>query len=108
MEQLYKSPKRVYSIILAASLFMIGVALFMEYAMNLKLCILCYMQRGAVILLGLLAFGALIFDSKKLVVFKLNIYLLSLAVLAGAALAIRQLYLQSLPADLVPSCAPDM
>ena len=70
MEQLYKSPKRVYSIILAASLLMIGVALFMEYAMNLKPCILCYMQRGAVILLGLLAFGALVFDSKKLVVFK--------------------------------------
>jgi|TARA_B100000287_G_C20669038_1_gene792727 disulfide bond formation protein DsbB len=108
MEQLYKSPKRVYSIILAASLLMIGVALYMEYAMNLKPCILCYMQRGAVILLGLLAFGALVFDSKKLAVFKLNIYLLSLSVLAGAALAIRQLYLQSLPADLVPSCAPDM
>jgi len=31
-----------------------------------------------------------------------------LVVITGAALSIRQLYLQSLSADLVPSCAPDM
>ena len=31
-----------------------------------------------------------------------------ISVLMGIGLSIRQLYLQSLPAELVPSCAPDM
>ena len=40
--------------------------------------------------------------------YKLIISLIFLSAIVGASLSIRQLYLQSLPADLVPSCAPDM
>jgi disulfide bond formation protein DsbB len=47
-------------------------------------------------------------NPKKISQFKGLISAVLLVVITGAALSIRQLYLQSLPADLVPSCAPDM
>lgn len=108
MKFFFKSPQSVYATIFICSVGMICVALFMEYVMELKPCILCYMQRGAVILLGLLSLLAMIINSKKLIAFKTSLYLILLSALSGAALSVRQLYLQSLPADLVPSCAPDM
>ena len=40
--------------------------------------------------------------------FKIILSSIFISILSGALLSIRQLYLQSLPADLVPSCAPDM
>ena len=47
-------------------------------------------------------------NPKKITQYKVLISAVLLIVIAGAALSIRQLYLQSLPTDLVPSCAPDM
>ena len=108
MNLIIKNPRRTFSIFLMGSMVMIGVALFMEHFLQLKPCILCYMQRGAVILFGILAAVGLMLNPKKLHIYKLFIYLIFFSALVGALLAMRQLYLQSLPADLVPSCAPDM
>ena len=108
MNLIIKNPRRTFSIFLMGSISMIGVALFMEHFLQLKPCILCYMQRGAVILFGILAGLGFLLNPKKLHIYKLFIYSIFLSALAGALLSIRQLYLQSLPADLVPSCAPDM
>ena len=45
---------------------------------------------------------------EKILTYKIILSSIFISILSGALLSIRQLYLQSLPADLVPSCAPDM
>ena len=91
-----------------ASAGMIAVALYMEHYLGLQPCILCYMQRGSVIIVGILAAFGMIINPKKILTYKIILSSIFLSILSGALLSIRQLYLQSLPADLVPSCAPDM
>lgn len=79
-------------------------ALIMEYAFDLSPCPLCLMQRIWFGIAGLIAVASLGHSSRW------GIYpLLSmLAAITGAGFAIRQLYLQNLPADQVPACGPDM
>ena len=108
MELITKNPKRTFSILLILSLGMMSVALFMEHFLQLKPCILCYMQRGAVILIGVISAIGLMINSKNINLYKVMISIVLVCVFSGAALSIRQLCLQSLPADLVPSCAPDI
>ena len=50
----------------------------------------------------------MIINTKKILTYKIILSSIFISILSGALLSIRQLYLQSLPADLVPSCAPDM
>ena len=87
---------------------MIIVALYMEHYLGLQPCILCYMQRGSVIIVGILAAFGMIINPKKILTYKIILSSIFISILSGALLSIRQLYLQSLPADLVPSCAPDI
>ena len=80
------------------------VALIMEHAFDMAPCPLCLMQRiwffiaGAVTLLGLL-------HNPRWGIYPL---LTLLASVIGGGFSIRQLWLQSLPADQVPACGPSM
>ena len=87
--------------------FLMAVVLYMEHAMHLEPCPLCIFQRLAVIGVGTLAIIAAIHNPT---VTGIKIYGLLTAVTAliGGALSSRQLYLQSLPADQVPSCGPGL
>ena len=107
-ELIIKNPRRTFLVFLVASVGMIIVALYMEHYLGLKPCILCYMQRGSVIIIGILAALGMIINPKKILTYKIILSSIFLSIISGALLSIRQLYLQSLPADLVPSCAPDM
>ena len=88
-------------------MFLIGAALYMEHMMHLEPCPLCIFQRVAVISTGLIAIVAAMHNPIALGV---RVYglMIVLASLVGSALAIRQLYLQSLPEDQVPSCGPGL
>ena len=108
IELIIKNPRRTFFLFLMASAGMILVALYMEHYLGLKPCILCYMQRGSVIIVGILAAFGMIINPKKILTYKIIISSIFISILSGALLSIRQLYLQSLPADLVPSCTPDM
>ena len=83
-----------------------GVLLFgaqvMEHAFAMVPCPLCLMQRVWFSLAGLFVVAGLLHDPRW------GIYpLLSMvAALTGSYFSIRQLYLQSLPADQVPACGP--
>ncbi len=81
------------------------IALYMEFAMGLDPCMLCMSQRFVYLGLAFVfMLGALhnpYFGGHK----RYGLLLLLLS-LAGLGLASRQLYLQSLPADLVPECGP--
>ena len=90
------------------SVGLMTVALFFEHYLLLKPCMLCYLQRFAAVLVGFIGFIGFIHNSKNIIIFKTYLGASIVSILVGIGLSIRQLYLQSLPADLVPSCAPDM
>ena len=108
MDFFFLNSKRTFVILFLVCLGMMAVALFMEHILMLKPCMLCYMQRGAVILVGLIAGIGFLINSEKLIVYKGFVIGCVIAVLSGSGLSLRQLYLQSLPPELVPSCAPDI
>ena len=108
MSFLFKNPKRVYGIMIAYSIGLMTVALFFEYYLLLEPCMLCYLQRFAAILVGLIGLMGFVHNSKNIIFFKSYLGASVISVLMGIGLSMRQLYLQSLPEELVPSCAPDM
>ncbi len=84
--------------------FLLCAALFMEHVMGLAPCPLCMMQRLWIAIVGLIIYASLLHNPR------LGIYPLTgmLACLVGGGFSIRQLWLQSLPADQVPACGPDL
>ena len=79
-------------------------ALIMEHVFNMDPCPLCLMQRVWFALAGLTALVGLL-HSPRWGIYPL---LTMVTAIVGAGFSIRQLYLQNLPADQVPSCGPDM
>lgn len=92
------------ALIVAITGFLLAGALIMEHVFAMDPCPLCLMQRVWFAFAGLIALVALIHSTRW------GIYpLLTLvAAVIGGGFSIRQLYLQSLPPDQVPSCGPDM
>lgn len=88
-------------------MFLIGVALYMEHMMHLEPCPLCIFQRVAVITAGLIAIVAALHNPQRVGI-KVYSLMVVMASTVGGALAIRQLHLQSLPEDQVPSCGPGL
>jgi len=105
---LFANPRRIYTLLILAGIGMMAVALFMENVLVLKPCMLCYLQRFFSILLGIIGFIGFFHNPKKINTFKIYLTAAILSTVFGAGFSLRQLYLQSLPADLVPSCAPDI
>jgi disulfide bond formation protein DsbB len=83
------------------------LALFMQYGMDLEPCMLCMSQRfmytGAAFCFLLAILHNPCFGGHR--AYGMAAQLFSLA---GIALSSRQLYLQNLPADQVPSCGPGL
>ena len=107
-ELLYKNPRRFFSFLLLGSLFLITVAYFMEYVMELKPCILCQLQRVSLVLVAFFSLLGFCHKNFSLGVFKLYLSFILLSILLGVYLSSRQLYLQNLPVELVPNCVPDL
>lgn len=83
------------------------IALYMEHGLGLEPCPLCMMQRLAIMAVGALALLAGLHAPRQ---GGLRVYggLLVLAAASGAGLAVRQVWLQSLPPDRVPACGPGL
>ena len=86
---------------------MMGIAYYMQYAMRLEPCPLCIMQRVFFTAAGLVALVAFLHNPGKK---GLRIYGITSAVLAlaGSGFAMRQIWLQHLPKDQIPSCGPSL
>jgi len=82
-------------------------ALFMEHGLGLEPCQLCILQRLMVVPVLVGALAAALHRPGRVGVL---LYALGagLSAAGGAALAIRHLWLQSLPAEQAPECAPDL
>lgn len=92
------------ALIVAGCGFLLAGALVMEHIFMMDPCPLCLMQRIWFAIAGLLALAALIHSPRWGIYPLLTI----VAALIGGGFSIRQLWLQSLPADQVPACGPGM
>lgn len=109
IEELRELSVRCWALMgLAFCVLMMAVALGLEHLAGLAPCPLCVFQRVAVIAAALVfAIAALHNPEGRGGAFGYALLSL-LAVAAGIGLAARHLWLQSLPADEVPSCGPPL
>ncbi|MGO2511252.1 disulfide bond formation protein B [Marinomonas polaris] len=102
----FLSARRFHGLVAFAAFALLAVAFYMEYQMGLEPCPLCMLQRIVFFCVGVVSLiSALTASEKARKVFSWLVVVLSFA---GAALAIRHLYLQSLPMDELPACLPGL
>jgi len=97
----------IYGLTFFGCTFLILVALFIEHYMLLEPCPLCILQRIMVIITGIIALLAAIHNPRELGI-KVYGVLVIAAAGTGGGIAIRQLWLQSLPKDQVPACGASL
>ena len=85
---------------LLGSAFLLSAAEVFMHVQLLEPCLLCVSQQLAFFAIGLVAAVALALNSHR----SLFPAITGLVSIGGGAIAIRQLWLQSLPADEVPAC----
>lgn len=83
----------------------LGFALYLQYVVQLEPCPLCILQRMAMIALGLIFLLAALHHPRTTGQRIYGLFKL-LALAGGLAVAGRHVWLQTLPADQVPSCGP--
>lgn len=101
------STRIVFGLLFAAVTVLIAVALYLQHRLGLEPCPLCISQRVAFILAGIAALLGALHNPGRRGQRVWGFFVLAFAI-AGAALACRQLWLQSLPKDQVPACAPSL
>ncbi len=100
-------PRLLNLLIFAASVAIIGGALYMEHVMMLPPCGLCITQRVFVVLAGLVCLAAAIHNPGTVGRRNYGLTAAGLCV-AGSYFAMRQIWLQNLPEDQVPACGPGL
>ncbi|MGE4404814.1 disulfide bond formation protein B [Pseudomonas sp.] len=101
------SPRSLFLLAFLGSALLIAVALYLEHVVGLVPCPLCIVQRICTIGFGLVCLVAAIHGPAR-VGRRIYAVLALLFVAAGGATAIRQIWLQSIPADQLPSCLPSL
>ena len=82
---------------------LIGFALYLQYYQYMEPCPLCFLQRGMIIAMGLIFLVAALHKPARKGA-ALYATAATLPALAGLGLALRHLWIQSLPLDQVPEC----
>lgn len=101
------SARRVLGAIAVLTAVLMGYAFYAEYVLNMEPCPLCMFQRVAMVALGVVCLlGAL--HNPRFWGARVYAFLGILCAGLGIAVAGRHVWLQSLPKDQLPSCAPPM
>ena len=108
LDLLFSASRRIFVLLGTTSLALIIVALLFEHMLLLEPCLLCYAQRACVYLVILLSLVGFLHKNQSLMIFRSYIGLTIAIIVCGISLSIRQLYLQNLPPELVPTCGPDI
>jgi disulfide bond formation protein DsbB len=101
------SPRSLFFLAFVGCTLMMIAALYLEHVVGLAPCPLCIVQRICVIGFGLVCLIAAIHGPRRTGRRVYSIVALLFA-LAGGATAIRQIWLQNMPADELPSCLPSL
>lgn len=99
--------RTVFLLAFVAALGLIGAALYLEHVVGLEPCPLCHVQRFAVVLFAALCLLATLHNPQVLGQRIYAVFML-LAASLGIATASRQIWLQGLPEDQLPSCLPPL
>jgi disulfide bond formation protein DsbB len=91
----------------AACAALLAYAYYAQFVMHLEPCPLCIFQRVGVFALGVVFLIAALHDPAP-VGRRVYAVLLALAALATIGIALRHLYIQSLPPDAVPACGASL
>lgn len=102
----FLSARRFHGLVALGSFVLLAVAFYMEYQMGLEPCPLCMLQRIVFLSVGVVSLLSFLTGSHS--ARKFFSWVVVFLSLAGAALAIRHLYLQSLPEDQLPACLPGL
>jgi protein dithiol:quinone oxidoreductase len=85
---------------------MMGFALYAQFGLHLQPCNMCYLQRIAVIGLGLVFLAAALHDPAKAGAL-LYAVLIAVAAAAGVALSARHVWISMQPPGSLPTCGAD-
>ncbi len=99
--------KGVAFLIFLSCYLLLCFAFYLELVEGLDPCPLCTLQRACMAIGGALALISALHNPEKMG-FRGYAIFQALFFSIGGVLAGRQIYLQSLPPDLVPSCGPDL
>ncbi|MGB0958110.1 MAG: disulfide bond formation protein B [Litorivicinus sp.] len=102
--QFVRQPRVLGALAALVCFSLLSTAFYMEYVLYLEPCPLCMAQRVVFALFGLVGLAMAIRPRA----IRRYAIIATVIALAGLALATRQLYLQSLPPELVPACAPGL
>lgn len=98
-------PRLLFFLIFIGCAALLSTAIFINPFKDMNPCPMCMMQRAVFIALGALALIATLHNPAYLGQ-KVYASFLALISIGGASIAIRQLWLQSLPEDQIPACGP--
>lgn len=101
------SSRLSYIAAFAVCVAVVAVALSLQYIQGVEPCPLCMIQRVLVIAIGLVSLAAAI-HAPAFVGRRAYGATVALVALLGAAVAMRHLWLQSLPSEQVPACGPGL
>ncbi|QGZ29603.1 disulfide bond formation protein B [Stutzerimonas stutzeri] len=101
------SPRALFLLAFIGCVLMMIAALYLEHVVGLVPCPLCIVQRICVIGFGLVCLVAALHGPQK-TGRRVYAVLALLFSMAGGATAIRQIWLQNMPADELPSCLPSL
>ena len=101
------NPRLLNALLAVAAATLLGYAYYLQLVVGLEPCPLCIFQRIALIVLIVVLAGATAHGARGRGA-KAWAVLIGLAALAGATIAVRHLWLQNLPPDLVPACGPPL
>lgn len=85
-------------------LALVGYALYTQHFQGQDPCPLCMFQRVGIIALGVVFATAALHDTRSIGIARVYAILVALVALLTAGIAIRHLYIQSLPEGSVPTC----
>ncbi len=101
------SSRQTFALITLGCVGLMLVGLYMQYVMKMIPCALCITQRIFIISVGVSALLGFLHNPTG---YGQKIYagLCIIFAVIGGSFSSRQIYLQSLPADQVPACGPDI
>lgn len=87
---------------------MIGMAAYLQFSKGLEPCPLCVIQRFVVILLGVVFLIGFLHKAGGKGWVRFHGFIIFIFSASGLAAAARQIYLQTLPPNQLPPCAPNL